>query len=318
MRLYTITFEKYKSRSLFFLVKKVFFKIFFNPIYLYVKYFIVELLTYKKTILLNATSYPNNNKIIPKFESNIGDDINYILIPLIFNKYAVPYKYSIIGRWLLKKDNVLFIGSIITGLSTSKSIIIGSGLSPDQTTKPMITPKRIECVRGPLTKQYLQNHDIQCPAVYGDPALVLPIFYNPERKKKYKIGFILHFLDRRPHVLELLSKYDNCIILDVCNYGNWKSFIDLLCSCELILSSSLHGLIFADTYNVPNVWTHFHFHVNPFKYQDYFLSVGRLCDKPFNLTLYTPIHILLNQKRSFVAIKYNRYALLENLRSCKL
>lgn len=108
MRLYAITFEKYKSRSLFFLVKKVFFKIFFNPIYLYVKYFIVELLTDKKTILLNATSYPNNNKIIPKFESNIGDDINYILIPLIFNKYAVPYKYSIIGRRLLKKDNVLF------------------------------------------------------------------------------------------------------------------------------------------------------------------------------------------------------------------
>lgn len=78
------------------------------------------------------------------------------------------------------------------------------------------------------------------------------------------------------------------------------------------------GLFLQTPINVPNVWTHFHFHVNPFKYQDYFLSVGRLCDKPFNLTSYTPIHILLNQKRSFVAIKYNRYALLESLRSCKL
>ena len=309
---------KYKNRHLGLICKSIFLRFFFNPIYLYAKYIVIELLYSQKTVILNATSYPTNRGLIPRFESNIGDDINYILIPLVFKKYAVPYKYSIIGRYLLRRDNVLFIGSIITGLSNSKSIVVGSGLSPDQTTKPLVSPKKIISVRGPLTRQYLQDHSIVCPPIYGDPALVLPLFYSPIKNKKYKIGFILHFLDKQPQVLELLSKYDNCVILDVSNYGNWKCFIDTLCSCELILSSSLHGLIFADTYNVPNVWTHFSFKVNPFKYQDYFLSVERVCDNPFELISYIPIERLLELKHQFISIRYDRRQLLAYLRSSNI
>lgn len=300
------------------LIKKIFFKLFFNPVYLYVKYFFIELLLGNNYILLRATSYPNNRHFIPKLKTNIGDDINYILIPLIFKKHVVPYQYSLIGRYIVKKENILFIGSIITGLSTSKSIVLGAGVSPDQTSKALVSPKIVKCVRGPLTRKYLQEHNIVCPAIYGDPALLLSLFYTPNQVKKYKIGFILHFLDRKPQVLELLSKYPDCIILDVTNYGNWKQFLNQLCSCELILSSSLHGLIFADTYNIPNIWTHFYFHVNPFKYQDYFLSVGRLCDKPLDLSSFKPLDKLFELRKQYVNIRYNKQKLLDYLKSCHI
>ena len=53
-----------------------------------------------------------------------------------------------------------------------------------------------------------------------------------------------------------------------------------LLSCDLVLSSALHGIIFADALRVPSVWLHSP-HASggltsqpPFKYRDYFESVG--------------------------------------------
>ena len=53
-----------------------------------------------------------------------------------------------------------------------------------------------------------------------------------------------------------------------------------LLSCDLVLSSALHGIIFADALRVPSVWLHSP-HASggltsqpPFKYLDYFESVG--------------------------------------------
>lgn len=307
-------FSKTRKGDLFPLFKRAFFKLLFNPIFLYSKYFVIELFLSKKTVIIRAASYPNNYYFLPRFRCNIGDDINYVLIPLIFNKYAVPYQYSLIGRYLLRKDNILLIGSIITGLSTNKSIVLGTGLSPDQTSKQIVAPKRISCVRGPLTRKYLQEHDIQCPAIYGDPALILPLFYTPKQRKKYKIGFVLHFLDKKPQVIKMLSRYKDCTIIDVCNYRDWKSFIDELSSCELILSSSLHGLIFSDAYDIPNIWTHFFFKVNPFKYNDYFLSVGKEIKTPFSLDKYKPIEDLLFLKKEWRAITFDKQALLDYIR----
>lgn len=297
------------------LLSKGFYKLVLNPIYLYVKYLFVELFHPKKILLIRAISMPNNKGILPKFElNNIGDDINYVLAPLVFDRYMVPYQYSIIGRYLFRRDHVLFIGSIITALSMSKSIVLGAGLSPDQTSKPMIPPKKVKCVRGPLTREYLREKGIDCPPIYGDPALLLPLFYIPCKKSKYKIGFIPHFLDKTNEVLELLSRYEQCVVLDVQNYVSWRQFIDTLCSCELILSSSLHGLIFADAYDIPNVWVHYSFEVNPFKYRDYFLSVNRKDEMPYNLISYTPIESLMALKNRWTAISFDKQRMLDYLR----
>jgi pyruvyltransferase len=53
-------------------------------------------------------------------------------------------------------------------------------------------------------------------------------------------------------------------------------FVRAVKSCEVLVSSSLHGLICADAYGVPNAWIQLSDQVigGDFKFQDYRLSIG--------------------------------------------
>ncbi len=59
-------------------------------------------------------------------------------------------------------------------------------------------------------------------------------------------------------------------------YKEWKPWIDHLCSCDVIISSSMHGLILGDAYGKPTLWVKFGDDVigNDFKFYDYYASMG--------------------------------------------
>ena len=61
-------------------------------------------------------------------------------------------------------------------------------------------------------------------------------------------------------------------------FVTWHEFIDKIYSCKIVFSSSLHGIIVADAYHVPNVWVSFREDEHPdgnFKFHDYYHSVGK-------------------------------------------
>ena len=45
-----------------------------------------------------------------------------------------------------------------------------------------------------------------------------------------------------------LYNYPDILVIDLSNYRHWHDIIDQICSCQAILSSSLHGLIIAEAY----------------------------------------------------------------------
>lgn len=105
------------------------------------------------------------------------------------------------------------------------------------------------------------------------------LIYTPHTcLKKYKIGIILHKNDiGNEYVIRFVKENEFVTLIDIQNYRNWCDVIDKIQECELIVSSSLHGIIFSDAYKVPNVWVKFSDETfdGSFKYLDYMMSVGR-------------------------------------------
>jgi pyruvyltransferase len=56
---------------------------------------------------------------------------------------------------------------------------------------------------------------------------------------------------------------------------DYRKFIDELCSCEKIISSSLHGIILAEAYGIPAVFLGEKRDSEMFKYYDWYISTGR-------------------------------------------
>jgi len=209
--------------------------------------------------------------------TNFGDAVNPILIENITKK-----KILWCNPKYFPSDYLMAIGSILQK-ATSNALIWGSGyITKDSMVDS--APRKIYAVRGPLTRKLLLSQGIECPEVYGDPALLLPKIYNPKITKKYKLGVIPHYIDKEHPNLEIFKNNKDINIIDIKD-ANHYNFIDNLLSCEKIISSSLHGIIVADAYNIPSIWIEFSKNVkgDGFKFLDYFSSVNRVDKKPFEI-----------------------------------
>ena len=177
------------------------------------------------------------------------------------------------------------IGSILgsRNLNLNGSIVYGTGF---MTSSDLAhgKPKQIFSVRGPLTRNVLLQQGIDCPENYGDPALLLPMFYQPEVHSREAVAVIPNigtFWDPCPLVDELVEKY-HCKLVNMTRYEKWTDIIDAIASSSFVISESLHGLIVAETYGIPSVWAEFIEHKPgrfnaewSFKFRDFYESIGK-------------------------------------------
>lgn len=234
----------------------------------------------RNVILLNVSMEQIGNGVV---HHNIGDDINFYLIKEL-SKKKVFNSVDVLNVFKLK--NYMCIGSILDWMTKCSSIVWGSGVR-DNTNTLRCKPQAVLAVRGPLTRLYLIDNDVECPQVYGDPALLLPLIAPPRNvKKTFKIGVILHKNDiSNNHVREFVQLHHDVHIIDIMHYKNWYDVILQIQECEMVMSSSLHGLIISDAYHIPNVWVKFSDDTfdGSFKYLDYLKSVGRKEEEPLEI-----------------------------------
>jgi len=126
-----------------------------------------------------------------------------------------------------------------------------------------------------LTRNVLLESGVNCPEVYGDPALLFPYHYYPYIQKKYKLGIIPHWSHINSPLLSKFKNDDDIKIIDFKRYSDWKTVIKQIVSCEFIVSESLHGLIISEAYKIPNIWVSFGDIGQDFKYEDFFMSLGK-------------------------------------------
>lgn len=206
-------------------------------------------------------------------KENWGDAINPVLIEKLFGKKIIHQNevYNIANKPIYS-----LVGSIINVFNTNKKVRIwGSGVAAPEKKLGYI-PEKIYAVRGPKTQDYLKENGIKSQHIFGDPVLLIDRIYNPEKKqKKFKLGIIKHYEDITPELDALVNRNSEIKYIHIIrDLTNPFSIIDEILECENIISSSLHGLILADVYKVPNVWVCFkNFEKNTYKYLDYYESI---------------------------------------------
>lgn len=213
--------------------------------------------------------YWSEIKFIFKKKENYGDLLSKYLVEKISGKEIkwVHPKKQTWYKW--DKTNYVTIGSIIHHASKD-SIVWGSGIID---RKQQIVNADFRAVRGPQTRKFLMELGYECPEVYGDPALLLPKFYHPEVKKKYKLGIIPHYHDFE----EIYHRYrdeQNILVVDLMTM-DIKTVTRQILECEKTISSSLHGIIVSHGYNIPSIWVEFSDKIfgDGIKYRDYLESV---------------------------------------------
>ena len=182
----------------------------------------------------------------------------------------------------IKKCDMIAIGSIIHRLKNHfwghRVHVWGAGLIEE---RPQFkTPHYIHAVRGQLTADKLINKQVE---ILGDPGLLSDILL-PDRhlEKRFRIGIIPHYTDHHHPFVTEFSKQNGVTVIDV--FSETIEFLQQVTQCEMILSSSLHGLIIADALNIPNGWIKLSDKIrgNDFKFADYYSTFGLNDIKPIH------------------------------------
>jgi|TARA_B110000238_G_C16121059_1_gene437141 pyruvyltransferase len=204
---------------------------------------------------------------------NFGDDLSRILCEDISGRMVIN---SRITPNLFSRTVYSGIGSVLQWPQASPMEIWGSGFIYGH-AELLYRPQKVHCVRGALTRDILVNQGFNCPKLYGDPAAIFFDRYaDRNRTNRYKIGLIPHYADKNHKVIKELCSDDRVKLIDV--FDSAESIVRQSLECELIASSSLHGLILADTLEIPNYWLRLNGEVvkDGFKFYDYFSSVQRI------------------------------------------
>ena len=165
------------------------------------------------------------------------------------------------------------IGSMLGTIDTPKAIVWGTGFV-DTASTLQTRPAQVCAVRGPRSRQKLLDAGVDCPEVFGDPALLAPMFWKPADAKRHKIGVIPHFRDYGMDTANRLGTFDGVTVINIS--GGLDQVVKEITACDFIVSGSLHGLVCADAYGVPAAWIQFSDAAfgDGFKFRDYLDSVG--------------------------------------------
>ena len=193
-----------------------------------------------------------------KAQGNFGD----ILTPAILDHFSINYEF--VNHY--SQADAICVGSIARRAGKGVTVL-GSGII--SRSDKIIAEANWKFVRGPYTRDRVKFFGGDCPEIYGDAALLLPLIVPPS-EKKYEVGIVPHTVDYK-YAAEKFSG-SNIIALGTQNY---KNVIDKITQCQSIISSSLHGVICAHAYGIPAAWVKSNTKLkgDDVKFEDYFASV---------------------------------------------
>lgn len=189
--------------------------------------------------------------------ANFGDALTPWLLPRygVMPVYTAPERARLAG-----------IGSILEQLPPEFSgAIWGSGLLFG---RPVSLPRaRVVALRGPLTRELL---GVSGSLPLGDPGLLVARHYE-RPPVRWTLGVVPHGMHASSPLVRriALDGGRNVRVIDVSRSP--AAVIRDIGRCSAVLSTSLHGLVVADSFGIPAAWAAVErpLHGGTFKFDDY-------------------------------------------------
>ncbi|HAN21586.1 MAG: hypothetical protein A2Y15_01880 [Clostridiales bacterium GWF2_36_10] len=194
--------------------------------------------------------------------SNMGDALNINLCKSVFGFTSVQswtdnceavFIGSILQFFLMPNETVNEYRKSIPSDKLSTIHVWGSGfISPPEDGLDFIRPVYIHALRGVKTKEkceYILKKKLD-EVVLCDPGLLASELVPSGIVKKYDFGIVPHYVDKKNEVFESIT-IPNSTVIDI--QSDVVECITKIAQCKTIISSSLHGLIVADSFGIPNI-----------------------------------------------------------------
>lgn len=192
---------------------------------------------------------------------NFGDDLSPIIVQKVLGR---PVQF----RSLDSKGQLLLGAGSILHYARDGDVIWGSGFRENPMSENRFHNLDVRAVRGPRTREFLIQKGISCPQVYGDPAVLMGHLFPEFKEEKPIYDYIII-----PNIGEIpcFTTYKNVVLPTL----PWAEIVKKINQSRLVISSSLHGVIVAESYGVPTRLLKMTWIEPLLKYQDYYESTGR-------------------------------------------
>jgi hypothetical protein len=278
------------------------------------------------------------------YGGNFGDEIGpAVIMKIVENKYGCSRQdipvFNLAGENPRGKNvSCLFSLGSIFHMVRNGDHVWGTGMNAN--------PKRLQAldklknvsfysVRGPKTEALVQEKThVNTSIAHGDPGFLVPFLFAQYRNRQEgrrkgdspRFCFVPHFHDRDYKDIKI---YPDVYVIHVKN--SWQAVSDQLMGCDYVASTSLHGVIVADSMGIPTCWFQFEDTdtiktEGGFKYQDYFEAIDQRGQVPvqnfhqiLNVSIYKS-EIELNRrvdiaKRTIMSFPYHLFTTERNARN---
>jgi len=191
------------------------------------------------------------NKIIPLRNwnkiRNHGDAITSVIIDKLFN--GVPIQVSDSTKHLLATGSILF-------MANRNSVIWGSGVLSPAAYLPPISGEQIKALRGQNSVKLIESKGILCgPVPLGDPGIFASdVLYTTGFKpaRRFKVAVIPHHDSINHRFFSSLKDEKEVAIINILDDSMRP--LEQIAEADVVISQSLHGLIYAESLAKPSLW----------------------------------------------------------------
>ena len=215
--------------------------------------------------------------------ANMGDLLNVLIIEKCFGYKVERHSFltgelcaigSCLGQYTLHGSIPMRLRQRINGIIRPKVSVWGTGFINYTDCEGKFFKREMDfrAVRGELTRKNVERmtgKKLDIPT--GDAGILADELLDERPEMVYDIGIVPHICDLSdPACRQLADSYPNSILINVKDEP--LTVVKQIAQCRTLLSSSLHGLIVADSFHRPN--RHLVFSDRPlgdgYKFDDYY------------------------------------------------